>query len=158
LINSATPAETGRLAMKVRRALILMALPVIAGVGLFASSSPALAAGHGTAGTYQVFVGGKPFGTWVLHRGGGVAPYDAATWSIHKNVVTVFSLIPPVPPPATCLHYGQTWPCQLGVTFTGRKTAGGIASPSAPGRYTENINRTVVIYSSTFYAVRTGDA
>ena len=140
--------------MKMGRALILMAVLTAAAAGLIAVASPAPAAGRPTAGTYQVFVGGKPFGTWVLGRGGGVSPYDAASWSIQNHVFTLTSY-GLVLPAATCLRYGQTWPCQFSANFTGHKTADGIASPSALGLYTENANSAVMSFS-TFYAIRSG--
>jgi hypothetical protein len=140
--------------VKVRRALALTVLPIIAGASLITSSSPAVAANHPTAGTYQLFVQGKPGGTVVLGHNHLVTPYDAASWSIQKGVVTITSYGPPWPS-QTCLRYWHTYVCASFVTFTGRKTSEGIASPSAPGLITEYVNSTV-ISQRTFYAVRTG--
>ena len=142
--------------MKVRRALVLMAVSLSAGAGLIIFLS-AQAAGHWTSGSYQVFVDGKPFGTWVLGQVGVVSPYDVATWSIEKNVFTLTSYLPPIPP---CSPYVRVNCCTnsvrtQSVTFSGRKTADGIASPSAPGLYTENVDSTVIFFS-TFWAVREG--
>ena len=141
--------------MKMRRALVLTVLPLIAWAGLIASSSPARAAGHWTSGTYQVFVQGQPFGTWVLFRGGGLAPYDVAGWSVQKNVVTVTSYLPPLRP-EICFQYVRAFGCTESMTFTGHKTSDGIASRNAPGFYTIDVNSTV-IGSSSFYAVRAGN-
>jgi hypothetical protein len=141
--------------VKVRRALALTVLPIIALASLITSSSPAVAANHSSAGTYQLFVQGQPFGTVVLGPNHGVTPYDTASWGIQKGVVTITSYLGPVLSPATCHRYRQSFPCGLSVTFSGRKTSVGIASRSAPGLYTINVNSTV-IKRRNFYAVRTG--
>jgi hypothetical protein len=109
----------------VRRALVLTTLLLFAWAGLVTFPSPAQAARHSTAGTYQLFYNDQPGGGIVLLRGGGVLPWDTAHWSIQKGVVTVTSY-GPVLPPATCLRYGQGYaPCQSSATVTGPKTLDG---------------------------------
>jgi hypothetical protein len=139
--------------MRQRRALVLTMLPILVAALLITASSTAHAA-EPTTGTYQVFVQGKSFGTWVLSPNHRMSPYDVASWSIHKKVITVTSYGPPGSP-ESCLQEGYTFPCSSVVTFSGRKTSGGIASRSAPGLYAVTVNSTTVI-QSTFYAVRTG--
>jgi hypothetical protein len=139
--------------MKLRRAFGLAMLPILVAALLITASSSAHAA-EPTTGTYRVFVQGKSLGTWVLSRNHRVSPYDAASWSIHKNVVTVASY-GPLGTPEYCLQEGSTFPCSSVVTFSGPKTSGGIASRRAPGLYTFDVNSTTVV-QSTFYAVRTG--
>ncbi len=137
-----TSVEKRRSTMKARPALALTMLSLIAAAGVIASPSPAQAEVHWTAGSYQVFVGGQQSGTWRLSRGGGVAPYDAAHWSIQKrtDVVTVTSYGPALPP-ETCFQYVHAYGCQSNVAFTGRKTSDGIASHGAPGLYTVSYNQ-----------------
>jgi hypothetical protein len=129
-------------------------LLLFAWAGLVTFPSPAQAAGHWTAGTYQLFYNDQPGGIVVLFRGGGVLPWDTAHWSIQKDVITV-TAYGPVLPPATCLRYGQGFPCQASATVTGPKTLDGIASRSHPGLWTTNANSAVMSFG-TFYAVRTG--
>ena len=143
--------------MAVRRILALAMFPVFVAVGLVGSSAQAVAASHPTIGTYRLFEpqqSPSPSGSWVLQRNHIVAPYDAASWSITKHIVTVRSFLY-VLPQATCIQYGQGPACNLNVAFTGPKTRRGIASRRVPGLYTENAGSAVMSWG-LFYAVRTG--
>jgi len=143
----------------VRRILAVAVVPAFVVCGLIGFAGQAQAATHPTAGSYRLFEPGQTpalIGTWVLEPDHLVAPYDAASWSISHNIVTVRS-VGPLLPPSTCLAYGQGPDCQLTVTFSGPKTSQGIASKRSPGHFTEAANA-AVISRGLFYAVWTGTA
>lgn len=97
--------------------------------------------------------GDSPFSI-VLERNHTVGPGNSGSWSISKRVVTIQLQGGPAGI-ILCSHAGQPPNCTASSTYVGPKTAGGIASPSAPGTTTDYVGSFAVL-TQPFYAVRTG--
>ena len=144
--------------MRRRFMATLAVLPLLATVGLFASASPASAAGmQPVGGTYQLYLQGSSAQTLVLlpHHTVGT-PFDNGTWALRKRVVTIDASGGQAPV-IDCLEVGQGPTCYFTDQFSGPRTPTGIASQAAPGVANAYIGGDLVL-SEPCWAVRTGNA
>jgi hypothetical protein len=131
-------------------------LPVLTAACLVSVASPADAATHPVAGTYQWFVQGNAAQTVVLLSNHTVQAPNSGTWAVSRHVITVQMQGAPAGA-FECQKYGQPPGCTYGTVSTGPRTSTGIASSSTPGTWTGTIG-SVDLVTEPFYAVRTGPA